>query len=72
MVTKFGQFKKLKCRERSGKQGSGGYTSRIRMLYNKDHEVMFSDTIIEPLKKTFAYKGCKITPQKKVFFLVSL
>ena len=30
---------------------------------------MFSDAIIEPLQKTFAFKGCKITAQKKFFFL---
>ena len=29
---------------------------------------MFSDAIIEPLKKFFAYKECKINAQKKVFF----
>ena len=44
-------------------QGSGGYTTRIRRLY-KNQEVMFSDAIIEPLQKTFAYKGFKITAQK--------
>ena len=42
-------------------QGSRGYTTRIRRLYNKDQEVMFSNAIIESLQKTFAYKGCKIT-----------
>ena len=26
---------------------------------------MFSDAIIEPLQKTFAYNGCKITAQKE-------
>ena len=52
-------------------QGSGGYTytTRIRRLYNKEQEVMFSDAIIEPLQKTFAHKGCKITAQKKFVFL---
>ena len=50
-------------------QGSGGYTTRIRRLYNKDREVMFSDAIIEPAKKPFTYKGCKITAQKKFVFL---
>ena len=56
-------------------QRSGGYITRIRRLYNKDRklynkdqEVMFSDAIIEHLQKTFAYKGWKITAQKKVFF----
>ena len=49
-------------------QGSGGYTTRIRRLYNKDKEVMFSNLIVEPFQKTFAYKGCKITAQKKCFF----
>ena len=28
---------------------------------------MFSDAIIEPLQKTFAFKGSKITGQKKVY-----
>ena len=46
-------------------QGWGGYTTKIRRLYNKDEEVMFSDAIIEPLQKCFAYKGCK----KLVFFI---
>ena len=64
-------------------QGSGGYTTRIRRLYDKDQEitqkmitrlyntdqeVMFSDTIIEPLQKTYAYKGFKITAHKLLFF----
>ena len=35
---------------------------------DQDQEVMFSNTIIESLQKLFAYKGCKITVQKKVFF----
>ena len=48
-------------------QRSAGCTTRIRRLYNKDQEVMFSDAIIEPLQKTFAYKGCKISAQKKFF-----
>ena len=30
---------------------------------------MFSDAIIEPLQKSFAYKECKITAHKKSFFL---
>ena len=30
---------------------------------------MISDAIIDPLQKTFFYKGCKITEQKKVIFL---
>ena len=47
-------------------RGSGGFTTRIRRLCNKDHEVMFSDAIIEPLQKTFDYKGCKTTAH---FFL---
>ena len=47
-------------------QGSGGYTTRIRRLYKEDQEVMFSDAIIEPLQKPFAYEGCKITAQKEV------
>ena len=47
---------------------SGGYTTRIKRLYNKDQEVMFSDAIIEPLQKTFAYKGCTITSRKKFVF----
>ena len=47
-------------------QGLGGYTTSIRRLYNKDQDVMFSDAIIEPLQKTFAYKGCTITKQKKI------
>ena len=34
----------------------------------KDQEVMFSDANIEPLQKTLAYKGYKITAQKKCFF----
>ena len=38
-------------------KGSEGYSTRIKRLYNKDHEFMFSDAIIEPLNKTFAYKG---------------
>ena len=46
-------------------QGSGGYTTRIGRLYNKDQEVMFSDAIIEPLRKTFAYKGCKSLRKQK-------
>ena len=46
-------------------QGSVGYTTRIRRLYNKDQVIMFSDAIIEPLQKTFAYKECKITESKK-------
>ena len=50
-------------------QGSGSYTTMIRRLYIKDQVVMFSDAIIEPLQKTFAYNQCKITVQKKVFFL---
>ena len=29
---------------------------------------MFSNAIIEPLQKTFAYKGCKITAQFFFFF----
>ena len=29
---------------------------------------MFSNAIKEPLQKTFAYKGCKITAQKKLVF----
>ena len=49
-------------------QGSGGYTTMIRRLYNKDQEVMFSDAIIEPLQKTFAYKGCKIIAQNISLF----
>ena len=40
----------------------------IRKLYNMDQEVMFSDAIIEPLQKTFAYKGCKITEKKAFLF----
>ena len=56
-------------------QASGGHTTRIRRLYkkrirrlyNKDQEVMFSNASIEPLQKTFAYKGNKITAQKKCF-----
>ena len=36
-------------------EGSGGYTTRIRRLYNKEQEVMFSDAIIEPLQTTLAY-----------------
>ena len=36
-------------------QGSGGYSTMIRRLYNKDLEVMFSDAIIESLQKTFAH-----------------
>ena len=36
---------------------NGGHTTKIRMLYNMDQEVMFSDAIIEPLQKTLAYKG---------------
>ena len=39
-------------------KGSGGYTTRIRRLFNKDREVMFSDAIIEPVKSL----------RKKVFF----
>ena len=53
-------------------QGRIGYTTRIRRLYNKDQEVMFSDTIIEPLQKTLVYKGCKIIAQKKLFFLLQI
>ena len=30
---------------------------------------MFSDAIIEPFQKTFAFKGCKITVRKKLVFL---
>ena len=30
---------------------------------------MLSDAIIEPLQKTFAYKGCENTTQKKLVFL---
>ena len=49
--------------------GSGYHTTRIRRLYNKDQEAMFSDAIIEPLQKTLDYKGCYITAQKnKLFF----
>ena len=44
-------------------QGSEIYTPRISRLYNKDREVMFSDAIIEPIQKTFAYKVCIITAQ---------
>ena len=33
---------------------------------------MFSDAILEPLQETFAYKGCKITAQKKVSFSENL
>ena len=40
----------------------------IRGLFNKDQDVIFLDAIIEPLKKTVAYKGCKITAQKKLVF----
>ena len=43
----------------------------IKRLY-KDPEVMFSDAIIEPLQKTFAYKGCKITAQKSQFFFLRI
>ena len=57
-------------------QGSGGYTTRIRRLYNKDQVVIqqasggyVSNEIIEPLHKILAYKGCKITAQKKFFFV---
>ena len=46
-------------------QGSGGYITKIRRLYKKDQEVMFSDAIIEPLQNLFAYKGSKITVPKK-------
>ena len=53
-------------------QGSGGYTTRIRRFYNKFQEVMFSDAIIEPLQKTFAYKGCKISAHNYFFFLLIL
>ena len=59
----------LRVERRTIQKGSGGYTTKIRKLYNKDQEVMFSDAIIEPLQKTFAYKGCKITAQKKLVFL---
>ena len=44
------------------------YTTRIRRLYNKDQELLFSDTIIEPLQKTFAFKGGKIIARKKVCY----
>ena len=56
-------------------QRSGGYTTRIRRfttrirrLYNKDQENMFSNAIIESLHKSFDYKGCKITALKSFFF----
>ena len=47
-------------------QQSGGYTTMTRRLYKKDQDVIFSEAIIEPLQKTFAYKGCKITRAKKI------
>ena len=53
-------------------QGLVGYTTRIRRLYNKDQEVMFSDAIIDPLQKTFPYKGCKITTRKKKFLFLQI
>ena len=56
-------------------QGSGGYSTGIRRLYNKDQEVykkdqevMFSDTIIEHSRKLLIIKGVKLPLQKKSFF----
>ena len=53
-------------------KGSGGYTTRIRSIYSKDQEVMYSNRIIEPLQNFLANKGCKITAHKKVCFSENL
>ena len=58
-------------------QGTWGYTARIGRLYNKDQEVIqqesggyvfWRDYRASP--ETLAYKGCKITPQKKFAFFI--
>ena len=59
----------LRVERRTIQKGSGGYTTKIRRFYNKDQEVMFSDAIIEPLQKTLAYKGCKITAKNSLSYL---